>query len=198
METGELVEPAVGDEAPSVYRARDLVRVPGLLSLSRIPLAAAFPFALGRPLAALAVLAAAGLSDVLDGWYARRFGQVTATGTALDPVTDKLFVTTVAVSLVVGGYFSIADVVLLSTREIGELPLVAWLALSHRARGRRVGHPSANVPGKLATALQFGTATAALFRMPHLEWLVDGAALVGLLAAASYWAREVARRRGAV
>jgi cardiolipin synthase (CMP-forming) len=174
-----------------LYRARDLVRVPGLLSLSRVPLAALFPFALHRPLLALTILAAAGVSDVLDGWYARRFGQVTATGTALDPITDKLFVTTVAVSLVVAGYFSILDVVLLSTREIGEVPLVAWLAVNHRARDRRAGHPSANWPGKFATALQFGTATAALFWMPHLDWLIDGTAVVGFLAAASYWAREI-------
>jgi CDP-diacylglycerol--glycerol-3-phosphate 3-phosphatidyltransferase/cardiolipin synthase len=185
---------ADGATAGNVYRFSDLVRVPGLLSLSRVPLAAAFPFALGHPLLALVVLALAGLSDVLDGWYARRFGQVTATGTALDPVTDKLFVTTVAVTLVVGGYFSITDVVLLSTREIGEAPLVAWLAISHQARERRAERPTANLPGKLATALQFGTATAALFRMPHLEWLVDGTALVGLLAAVSYWIREAGRR----
>jgi cardiolipin synthase (CMP-forming) len=174
-----------------LYRARDLVRVPGLLSLSRVPLAALFPFTLHRPVLALAVLALAGISDVLDGWYARRFRQVTPTGTALDPVTDKLFVTTVAVSLVMAGYFSIPDVVLLSTREIGEVPLVVWLAMSHRARDRRAEHPSANWPGKLATALQFGTATAALFWMPHLDWLIGGTAAVGLLAAASYWAREI-------
>jgi CDP-diacylglycerol--glycerol-3-phosphate 3-phosphatidyltransferase/cardiolipin synthase len=180
-----------------LYRARDLVRVPGLLSLSRVPLAAAFPFLLGHPLEALGILAAAGFSDVLDGWYARRFGQVTATGTALDPVTDKLFVTTVAVSLVVGGYFTVLDVVLLSAREIGELPLVAWLAFNHDARARRADHPSANLPGKLATALQFGTATAALFHMPHLAWLIDGTAAVGVLAAASYWAREVRTMRAA-
>jgi cardiolipin synthase len=177
-----------------LYRARDLVRVPGLLSLSRVPLAAVFPLVLGRPFVALLVLATAGLSDVLDGWYARRFGQVTPTGTALDPVTDKLFVTTVAVSLVVGGYLSVLDVVLLSTREIGELPLVAWLAFDREARTRRTDHPSANVPGKLATALQFGTATAALLRMPHLDWLIDAAAVVGVLAAASYWAREAKHR----
>ena len=94
-----------------------------------------------------------------------------------------------------GGYLSAFDVVLLSAREIGELPLVVWLAFNHDARSRRVDHPSANVPGKLATALQFGTATAALFRMPHLAWLIDGTAAVGVLAAASYWIRERTRRR---
>jgi cardiolipin synthase len=174
-----------------LYRARDLVGVPGLLSLARVPLAAMFPLVLGRPFLALAILAAAGLSDIADGWYARRFGQVTPAGTALDPVTDKLFVTTVAVSLVAGGYFSILDVVLLSAREIGELPLVLWLALDRKARSRRMEHPSANVPGKLATVLQFGTATAALFHMAHLAWLIDATAVVGLLAAVSYWVREV-------
>jgi phosphatidylglycerophosphate synthase len=179
------------------YRARDLVRVPGLLSLARLPLAVAFPFAIARPWWALAVLVAAGVSDVLDGWYARRFEQVTPTGTALDPVTDKIFVTTVAVTLVVRGTFTILDVLLLSTREIGELPLVAWLAVNREARRRRADFPSANVPGKVATALQLAAATAALFRMPHLEWLVGGAALAGAAAAVSYWRREirVMRRR---
>jgi cardiolipin synthase (CMP-forming) len=174
-----------------LYRARDLVRVPGLLTLSRLPLAAAFPLLLAHPLAALGVLAGAGLSDVLDGWIARRSGQVTPTGAALDPVTDKIFVTTVAVSLVVGGYLSILDVVLLSTREIGEIPLVVWLTANREARSRRAEQPMANLPGKLATALQFGTATAALLRMPHLGWLIDATAGVGVLAAVSYWAREM-------
>jgi CDP-diacylglycerol--glycerol-3-phosphate 3-phosphatidyltransferase/cardiolipin synthase len=82
-------------------------------------------------------------------------------------------------------------VVLLSAREIGELPLVAWLAFNREARSRRADHPSANLPGKLATALQFGTATAALFHLPHLVWLIGGTAAVGALAAASYWEREI-------
>src|SRR5690348_12505297 len=120
-----------------LYRARDLVRVPGLLSLSRVPLALAFPFALERAPLALAILAAAALSDVLDGWYARRFGQVTPTGAAVDPVTDKLFVLTVAVALVVGDRLSITDVLIMSTREIAELPLVVWIAASSRARRER-------------------------------------------------------------
>jgi CDP-diacylglycerol--glycerol-3-phosphate 3-phosphatidyltransferase/cardiolipin synthase len=173
------------------YRARDVVRVPGLLSLARLPLAAAFPFALARPWWAMGVLAAAALSDVLDGWYARRFGQVTPTGSALDPVTDKIFVTTVAVSLVVRGTLSILDVLLLSTRELGELPLVVWLAINREARRRRADYPSANVPGKVATALQFGAAAWALFRMPHLAWLVDATAIAGVAAALSYWRREI-------
>jgi CDP-diacylglycerol--glycerol-3-phosphate 3-phosphatidyltransferase len=177
-----------------IYRARDLWRVPGLLSLSRLVLAVAFPFALARdshPAGAALVLVAAGVSDVLDGWYARRFSQVTATGAALDPVTDKIFVLTVAVSLVVRGYLAPIDVVILSTREIAELPLVVWLAVSHHARSRRSEQPSANLLGKAATVLQFATVMAAVFRAPHLGWLIAVAGCSGALAGLGYWARAL-------
>jgi len=173
------------------YRGRDLIRVPGLLSLSRIPLALAFPLALDRPALAFGILITAGLTDVLDGWYARRFGQVTATGSALDPITDKLFVLTVAITLVVARRLSVADVLLLSTRELGELPLVLWLALSADARRARVEHPAANVLGKTATALQFVAVSAALFQATHEKLLVDAAALAGVAAAFTYWRRAL-------
>ncbi len=177
--------------AVGLYRARDLVGVPGLLSLSRVPLAACFPMAISRPAVSLAILGAAAISDVLDGWYARRFGQVTATGTALDPMTDKIFVASVATALVLHGRLSAADVVLLGIREIGELPLVVWLATSPRARRQRAAHPSANVPGKLATVMQFAAVAAAILRLPELGSLVRLTAVAGALAATSYWIRAV-------
>jgi len=169
--------------------------VPGLLSLARVPLAVAFPFVVDRPALALGVLLAAGLSDVLDGWTARRYGQVTPTGAALDPITDKVFVLTVAVTLVVRAYLSPGDVVLLSTRELGELPLVVWLATSPRARQLRAESTSANAPGKLATALQFAAATAALFRWPHVGAMVAVTAGAGAVAALVYWIRAVRAMR---
>jgi CDP-diacylglycerol--glycerol-3-phosphate 3-phosphatidyltransferase/cardiolipin synthase len=179
-----------------VYKARDVVRVPGLLSLARLPLAVAFPLVVDRPAIALVVLLAAGLSDVLDGWIARRYRQVTPTGAALDPITDKIFVLTVVVTLVVRSYLSPGDVVLLSTREVGELPLVIWLASSRRARRLRAESPSANAPGKLATALQFAAATAALFRWSHFGALVVATGAAGVVAAAVYWIRALRAIRG--
>jgi phosphatidylglycerophosphate synthase len=152
-------------------------------------LAAAFPFASERPFVAVAILGAAGVSDVLDGWYARRHGQVTPTGAAIDPITDKVFVLTVAVALVRSGRLSPIDVLLLSTREAAELPLVLWIVASTRARARRADHPSANLPGKLATVSQFATATAALFRVAELRWMIVATAVVGAIAAATYWLR---------
>jgi cardiolipin synthase (CMP-forming) len=179
-----------------LYRARDLLRVPGLLSLSRIPLAAAFAFSVTRPPLALAILAVAGFSDVLDGWYARRYGQVTPTGAAIDPVTDKVFVLTVAVTLVATQALSPTELLLLSTRELGELPLVTWVALSPRARRSRAANASANLPGKLATLLQFATVAAALFHASILYAMILGTAAAGLLAAIVYWVRAISDVRG--
>lgn len=173
---------------PGRYQARDLVRVPSLLSLARIPLAVAFPFAPSAEIA-FAILVTSGVTDVVDGWYARRYGQVTATGAVVDPITDKIFVATVVVTLLVRAKLAWWSLILLGTREIGELPLVAWLALSHHARRARAEQPAANVPGKLATALQFGTVSAALLGAPRVDLWTYATAVMGTIAAILYWRR---------
>ncbi len=162
---------------------------PCLLSASRVPLAAIFPLVIDSPLAALAVVVASGVTDVADGWLARRTGQVTATGAALDPVTDKIFVATVVVTLVLTRHLAPVDVLLLSSREIGELPLVLWVLYSRAARRQLTAQPMANVPGKAATALQFATIAAALFRSSVTPSLVYATAVAGVVAAISYWYR---------
>lgn len=173
------------------FRARDLLLVPGLLSLSRIPLAVAFALTVDLPPVAFAVLLLAGTSDVLDGWYARRHRQVTLAGTVVDPITDKIFVIVVVVSLVLEGKLEATDLLALSVREIAELPLVLWLSASRRARERRVAHTRANVPGKLATSLQFATVCAALLGFRYLDPLLLVTACGGAVAAASYWYRAL-------
>lgn len=178
-------------------RFRDLLLAPALLSWLRVPLAACFPLVLQRPATAVAVLFAAGLSDVLDGWVARRYGLVTPAGTVLDPVTDKLFVLVVAGALLVDGRLSPAMILLLGTREFGELPLVAWYGLRSKARLAREATPAANFSGKLVTCLQFGTVTWALLRLPRLELWVFAAAGAGALAAIGYWTRAIRAARSA-
>jgi len=178
-------------ERVGFYRARDLIGGPTLLSLARVPLAVSFPFVVDRPLLATLVLFSAAATDVLDGFWARRANRVTATGAAVDPLTDKLFVITVVVSLVLTGHLSPASVGWMSTRELGELPLVAWLVLSRSARRARTEHPHANTLGKLATVLQFATIACALWRLPETRFLVGATAVAGSIAAVGYWLRAI-------
>jgi CDP-diacylglycerol--glycerol-3-phosphate 3-phosphatidyltransferase len=49
---------------------------------------------------ALAIFLAAATTDLLDGYLARRWGQVTTVGTLLDPIADKLLISAALISLV--------------------------------------------------------------------------------------------------
>ena len=82
-----------------------LTSLPNLLTLSRIaviPVLLLFLY-LNEPWArwtALFLFIAAGLTDWLDGYLARNWGQVSAIGRFLDPIADKLLVAAVILLLV--------------------------------------------------------------------------------------------------
>lgn len=177
---------------PQGWAARDLVRVPGLLSLSRLVLAGLFPLTIGHPAWSLAVLATSGATDVLDGWYARRFHQQSETGAVLDAFTDKVFVVAVVVTLVASGSMRLIEALLLSTRDFGEVALVAWLALAGRSRQLKAPHHS-NVGGKVATMLQYVAVVAIILGASARAIWIGAAALAGVLASVSYWRRDVPR-----
>jgi len=179
----------------SGFRAKDMLLVPSLLSLTRIPMAALFPFVQPSRPGMLILIGLAGFSDMLDGWWARRFGPATPTGAVVDPVTDKLFVLSVVVTLVVTRVLPVTSVLLLSTREIGELPLLFWFLVSHKVRAARATKAAANLPGKLATAFQFATVAAALLGARFTSELLFTTAGAGAVAAVVYWMREIAAVR---
>ena len=56
--------------------------------------------AVTRETFALAIFLAAAATDLLDGYLARRWGQITTVGTLLDPIADKLLISAALVSLV--------------------------------------------------------------------------------------------------
>src|ERR1700690_558126 len=178
--------------------------VPNLLSLARVPLGGVFVLTVHRPYLAVLVLVVAAVTDVLDGWWARTRGQVTTFGAVLDPITDKLFVVAVVTTLVATGHFGWVAVLCLATREIGEAPLVLWFALSAHMRERQTKNARANIPGKLATVMQFACVTLAILRTSHefeaplwlaaFRALLVTTTLVGVLAATSYWLRALRTR----
>ncbi|HUE83330.1 MAG TPA: CDP-alcohol phosphatidyltransferase family protein [Pyrinomonadaceae bacterium] len=78
-----------------------IVTVPNLLTIFRMVLIPAFVSLLfyQRFIWALAVFVIAGITDGLDGLFARRFGQQSQLGTVLDPIADKLLLVTAFIVL---------------------------------------------------------------------------------------------------
>jgi cardiolipin synthase (CMP-forming) len=177
------------------YRLADLTLLPNVLSALRLPLALAFPFVAGNVQAALGVLLAAALTDIFDGWLARRMGQVTAVGAVVDPIADKVFALTVVITLLVRHQMPVWGLPALLSREILEAPLVIWVLVNQSFRGARRATAQANVPGKLATAVQFIAVLSAIAAPDLLEVCLVAAAFSGILAGVSYWYRELHRVR---
>lgn len=171
------------------YRNRDLVALPNILSAARVPLALALPFAKEKE-SALAIIGAAGVTDLLDGFAARKLGQTTPLGAAIDGFADKAFSVTVLGTLVARGVLSPASALLLATREIIELPLAVRVLWSEKARAVNVDR-AANGWGKLATALEMGAVVASIARSRFARPMVIAAGIAGAVAGISYWMREL-------
>lgn len=79
----------------------NILTIPNLLTFLRMALIPVFASLLyyGYSGWALAVFVAAGVSDGVDGFIARRFGQESELGTIIDPIADKLLMTVAFVIL---------------------------------------------------------------------------------------------------
>jgi cardiolipin synthase len=114
-------------------------KVPNMLSALRLALVPVFLYLLlqNQHLVALIVLAVASLTDYLDGYFARRFNQVTRLGQLLDPAADRLYIFATVIGLTITNHvpFWLAAVVIvrdvmlmvvypiLATHGYGPLPV---------------------------------------------------------------------------
>ena len=108
-----------------------------------------------RPIAAV-LFGLAAITDMIDGWVARRFGQTSRFGEFLDPVADKLMVCIVLVMLVQAqaGWFEDIIAMIIIGREITISALREWMATIGERANVKV-----SVAGKVKTTLQmFGIA----------------------------------------
>ena len=61
----------------------------------------------------------AGITDALDGWFAKRFDCVTRLGTILDPIADKMLIITAYIVLALLGDIPLWVVLIVSFRDLG-------------------------------------------------------------------------------
>lgn len=83
----------------------NIYTVPNLLTFSRLVAAPFIGYAIVHDAHAwaLGLFAYAGVSDLLDGWIARRWQLQTVVGSVVDPMADKMLMTVLTVSLAYGG-----------------------------------------------------------------------------------------------
>ena len=135
---------------------------------------------------ALAIFLIAAATDLVDGYLARRWGQVTTVGTLLDPIADKLLISAALVSLVEIHRVPAWIVILIIGREFA----VSGLRSIAAASGFTI---TASELGKTKMAAQVAAISLAIagVRWPQL----DGAAslamwavmLFGIVSAADYF-----------
>lgn len=146
---------------PSSPRLNPFRTMPNLLTIARICLA---PFLVSEVLErhfgpGFALFVAAGLTDALDGTLARILKQRTVLGQYLDPVADKLLLSTLFLVLTYMGLIPVRVTVLVFSRDVGILVVAALL---YAAVGRRDFRPS--IFGKANTVAQVTAVGAVLLQ----------------------------------
>lgn len=175
------------------------MNLPNLITLARllsVPLAV-WLILDGRFGAAFWIFVAAGVSDAVDGFIAKRFDSRTRLGALLDPIADKSLLVGVYVTLGSAGHLPAWLVILVVFRDlmiVGGFLLVQALAQGMRAEPLIVS--------KLNTAFQIALAALMLAKLGLdfdpglvLTVLIWGVAVTTVLSGAGYlirWTRAIA------
>jgi CDP-diacylglycerol--glycerol-3-phosphate 3-phosphatidyltransferase/cardiolipin synthase len=155
-----------GTSRTGAVRPSILWTLPNILTWVRIAaiplvvLAFYAPYHWADPAAGL-IFAAAGVTDSLDGYLARRLGQTSRLGAFLDPVADKLIVATALVLLVSKDprTLIVLTAAVIIGREIAISALREWMAEIGQRRKVAV-----SVLGKYKTIFQITGLAMMLFR----------------------------------
>jgi len=149
------------------------MNIPNSLTLLRIAMIPVFvvvfylPFSWAN-LVACAIFTLAALTDILDGYLARKLGQISPLGAFLDPVADKLMVAVVLVCLVDRDSHNLQWGLLLALpaaviigREITVSALREWMAeLGARSK------VAVSIYGKIKTIAQLVALGVLVFQRP--------------------------------
>lgn len=174
-----------------------LLTIPTMLTLLRIALVPVLVLFFYLPLewsnmACVVIFVAAALTDIADGYIARRTGQTSRFGAFLDPVADKIMVSTALVLLVqrqdaYEAIFAVAAAVIIG-REITISALREWMAeIGERAL------VSVSWIGKVKTGFQM-TAIGFLLYHDNMGWIpiaFIGELLLYTAAALTLWSMWV-------
>jgi cardiolipin synthase len=120
------MEPARTRRKPGPY-----LSIPNLITLGRILLVPVVVWAItsGEMRIAFLLFLAAGISDAVDGFLAKRFHMSSELGAYLDPLADKALIVSIYISLGIAGALPIPLVILVVSRDIMIISafMLSWL-----------------------------------------------------------------------
>ena len=168
--------------------ASQWLQIANLVSLSRIAIIPFLGYYLARDdqtsvLICAALMILAGISDGLDGYLARRMGQVSKLGIALDPVADKVFAGALVLLLIFFRDFPVWLAAAIVGRDL--LILVAGLVL---LRGKDLVIPS-NITGKYAFGVMAFLLGSYVIRFQFGIWFTTVVTVVMLILSTIVYAR---------
>jgi len=154
------------------------VNTPNYLSLARILAIPALVAMMlshfkGHEIVALVIFVFATLTDWLDGWIARRKGEVTVLGQLLDPTADKLLIASALISLVELRLVPASAAIIIIGREI------AVTGFRAMASSKGINIP-ASAFGKAKMGSESWVLGALVLGPGYLGKLLTGVAKVGL------------------
>ncbi|AAK81519.1 CDP-diacylglycerol--glycerol-3-phosphate 3-phosphatidyltransferase [Clostridium acetobutylicum] len=127
------------------------MNIPNLLTLFRFFLIPCFIFAFfsrsnDSLINSAIIFFIAGFTDILDGYIARKFNEITKYGTVMDPLADKLMLLTVLCCLTIKGYIPLLILLIMLAKEFSMIIIGVFLY------GKNIIIP-ANIWGKLSTLI---------------------------------------------
>ena len=123
------------------------MNIPNMLTLFRLFLIPVFILVFfsnmaNSLMAAVGIFLLAGLTDVLDGYIARKYNLITKWGIVMDPLSDKLMLLTVLSCLVITSYAPVWILMVVAAKEIwkGFYSSVLYLHIYNSLRRRLWKH----------------------------------------------------------
>ena len=151
------------------------------VSLSRLVLAGVFVLSPGA-VPRLALIAAAGITDYLDGWVARRSG-AGRYGALIDPAADRVFIIVVVATLLGEGVVTVRECLVFLARDIVTTVGALVVRVVPSLRGSRL---RARMSGKVVTALQFVALIGIIAEPASVRWLLPTVAAATLISVVDY------------
>lgn len=184
------------------FKAKEIFTIPNILTYIRLLLVPVFIWLMfDKGIAdragieslnvyiAFAVFVVASLTDIVDGWVARRFNMMSDIGKVTDPLADKLLQISTLLTLTIVGNVHWAFVVILFVKELYMVVGAAVILKGFKSNFV----VESNVWGKVGSVINTVGIILAFFHEPkfknlyYIDWVIIGIGCVfAIIAAAEY------------